>query len=43
MTSQHTWLGETLQGQVNIVTLSLSRYDKMENLEVLAVNYERTS
>lgn len=38
-----TWLGESLQGQVNIMALSLSRYDKVKNLEVLAVDDQRTA
>lgn len=41
--TRFTWLGETLQGQVNIVALPLSRYDQMKNLEVLAVNDQRVT
>lgn len=40
---QLTWLGEALQGQVNILALPLSRYDKVKNLEVLAVDDQRTA
>lgn len=38
-----TWLGEALQGQVDVVALPLPRHDKVKNLEVLAANEQRTS
>lgn len=41
--TQLTWLGEPLQGQMNIVAFLFFRNDKMKNLEVLAVNKQRTS
>lgn len=40
---QSTWLGETQQGQVNILAVLFTRYDEMKNLEVLAVNDQRAS
>lgn len=43
ITTQLTWLGETLQGQVNILGFRLLRNQKVENLEVLAVDKQRAS
>lgn len=41
--TQLTWLGEALQGQVNIVAFPLSRNEEVKNLEVLTVDEQRTS
>lgn len=39
---QLTWLGETLQGQMNIMAFPLLGNDNMKNLEVLTVDEQST-